>query len=458
MQNTVRSIWALFVGIALLMLGNGLQGSLLAVRANIEGFPTNLIGFVMSTYYLGFLISSIVTPRFISGVGHIRVFAAFASLASTTILLHSLFPTPVSWMALRFVTGIAVAGLYVVCESWLNQVTTNEERGKVFSIYMMVVSAFMGLGQFILPLADPSGHVLFIVVSILVSLALVPISLSRAPAPTVLALERMSIGTLYAYSPLGVVGCFLIGIAQGAFISMSPLYATEIGLNPGEVALFLSLPFAAVLVVQFPLGALSDRVDRRRVITFVSVIAGVAAALMLEQSSEFMIYLLYGVFAACAMTLYGLTIAHANDNLPSELILPASAMLVLVFSIGSFGGPILAGLAMAAMGPSALFMLCAAVHVVIAVFAVYRMTRRGAVPASEKTGYAPIASRATGLAAATIAEAAMETYQENYEATLADDDEDAASTGETGGSEPQPNELPETGTETGQGGQPVDRP
>ena len=403
---TVRSVWVLFLGIAMMMIGNGLQGSLLGIRADIEGFDTGTIGLVMSGYYIGFLASSILTPRLVTRVGHIRVFAAYASLASIAILIHTLLSVPIVWMILRVFTGMAIAGLYVVCESWLNQTATNELRGKLFSIYMMVNAAALATGQFLLPLSDPGGPVLFIVVSILVSMALIPISLSNIKAPSILRFETMGVRQIYELSPLGVVGCFLVGVAQGGFFSLGPVFGTNIGMNSSQIALFMSLPFVGLLAIQYPLGALSDRSDRRRVISVSASIAAIAAGLVVwfTEMGGVPLFAAFAVYGAVASALYGLAIAHANDYIPTEKMLAGSAMLVLIYAVGSSFGPIIAGYGMSLLGPSALFLIGAVIHIAIAVFAVWRMTQRPAISIEDKTDFVPITVRTTPIAATAAIE------------------------------------------------------
>lgn len=405
-QDTVRAVWALLLGIAIMMVGNGLQGSLLGVRANLEGFDATTIGIIMSGYYLGFFISSIITPRLVSQVGHIRVFAAYASLASAAILVHTLLPSALLWMALRFLSGLAIAGLFVVSESWLNQTATNETRGKIFSIYMMISSGAVAIGQFALPLADPAGPNLFIVVSVLVSVALVPIALSKVQAPTILTLETISIREIYRLSPLGVVGSFLIGMGQGGFMSLGPVYAAQIGLTATEIAIFMSLPFAGLLIIQYPLGALSDRMDRRRVIAFCAAIGASAAAFIPQINTETRIILfgLYAIYGVLSIVLYGLIIAHANDYVPTEKILPASAILVLIYAVGSFIGPVFSGYAMQNLGSSALFMLGALIMAGVAFFTLYRMTRRSALTTEERNDFVPLGYRSSPIATAAAIE------------------------------------------------------
>ncbi len=220
MRTTIVASWALFLGIAMIMLGNGLQGSLLGLRATVEGFATATTGFVMSAYYVGFLLGSSLTPKLVKRVGHIRVFTALASMASAAVLLHAVFTTPAAWTAMRIVTGFSYAGLYVVAESWLNDRATNETRGQLLSVYMVIMVGGMGSGQLLLNVADPAGFELFILVSVLVSAALVPIALTAFAAPDFAAPSHVGVKQLYEISPLGVFGAFGTGIAHGAAFGM----------------------------------------------------------------------------------------------------------------------------------------------------------------------------------------------------------------------------------------------
>lgn len=266
MLAAIRGVWALLFGIALLMLGNGLQGSLLGLRASLEGFGTSVTGLVISAFYVGLLIGAALTPRLVLRVGHIRVFAALASVASAFILLHAVFLSAPVWFVIRLVTGFCFSGLYVVAESWLNQASTNETRGKLLSVYMIISYASMGFGQLLLNLSDPGGFPLFILISVLVSLALVPISLTRTPAPQLETPEPISLKKLYKLSPMGFFGSLGSGLAQGAFFGMGAVYGGLSGLSIAQISLLLSLPLLGLVISQFPIGALSDRLDRRMVL------------------------------------------------------------------------------------------------------------------------------------------------------------------------------------------------
>ena len=250
MMAAVSSTWALLLGMALLMIGNGLQGTLLGVRASLEGFATSTTGILMSGYYVGFLAGSALAPRLVARVGHVRVFGALASLASVAILVHALFVGPATWLAMRLMSGFAYAGLYVVAESWLNEEATNATRGRLLSVYMVVSLGGVALGQALLNLADPSTPDLFVLVSVLVSLGLVPMLLSASRMPAFEAPSAVGVRQLYDATPTGVLGMFITMIAQGAFFGMGAVYASEVGLSVGEISLFMGLALLGGVLLQ----------------------------------------------------------------------------------------------------------------------------------------------------------------------------------------------------------------
>lgn len=409
MLDLVRGVWTLFFALALIMVGNGLQGSLLGVRAMVEGFSTAQTGLVMSAYYGGFLIASVIMPRLIADVGHIRVFAAFASIASTSVLVHALYPTPLVWLFMRFLTGFALAGLYVVSESWLNSAASNRNRGRLLSVYMATTYACLAAGQYLLAFTDPASFAPFIAVSILVSLALVPISLTRSAAPQIATHEWVSLRELAAISPLGFAACLLVGVSQGALLGMGAVYGKMAGLDTGEIAVLMSLPYLLVVLVLFPLGMISDRFDRRAVLVGLNALVGLCAvaAALVGAADLWRLVALFTVYGGLSATVYSVAVAHANDSLAQEKMLAASAQLVFVFGIGSVAGPLAAGWAMGTFGPAAFFVLGAGVHLLVAAFALHRMRVRPPVPPEERTGFVGVPLRATPVApAAAAAEAA----------------------------------------------------
>lgn len=344
MTEALRSCWPLLVGIGLMMLGNGLQGSLLGVRANIEGFPTAITGLIMSGYYVGFLFGSVVTPKILESVGHVRVFAALASLASTAALVHAVFPDPYIWVIFRIFTGFSFAGLYIVSESWLNDTATNETRGSILSIYMIITFGGMAGGQFLLNSSDPGGYQLFIVVSVLVSLALIPTALTASPMPSMEAPDKLGIRKLYKISPLGVVGVIIVGITQGAFFAMAAVYGGLIGLTVGQISFFISLSVIGGALMQLPIGKLSDIIDRRKVLMLTAAVTAVAAIAMynVEGLSNKLWFMGFSViFGGFCMPLYSLCLAHTNDHLEPNQMVAASSGLIFLNGVGAIIGQLL---------------------------------------------------------------------------------------------------------------------
>ncbi len=396
----IKSCWALLFGIALMMLGNGLQGTLLGLRANQEGFSISQIGLMMTTYFVGFLFGSIVVPKRVNKVGHVRVFAALASLASCAVLLHSVFLTPWSWILFRLFSGFSYAGLYVVAESWLNQAATNETRGRLLSIYMIIVLGCSGIGQFLLNLAPPSGVELFILVSVLVSAALIPITLSVSRAPELNSPDPASIKMLFQASPLGVIGAFAIGIAHSTMVGMGAIYGDEIGLSESQIALLMASWFLGGLLLQWPIGRLSDVLERRRVILFVTLAAGAAAsaAVIFGELSYVALIVCSACLGGTSLPLYALCIAHTNDHLAPKQIIAASGTLVLVGGFGLSMGPLLASQVMGLFGPSSLFGVIASVHTGLGLYAIYRMARRDPVPLTQQRVYQQVVLRTSPVA------------------------------------------------------------
>jgi MFS family permease len=408
MVAAVASSWALLLGMALLMIGNGLQGSLLGVRASLEGFPTEVIGLLMSGYYVGFLAGSTLTPKLLARVGHIRVFGALASLASVAILIHAMLVQPTTWGLMRLVSGFCYAGLYVVAESWLNNQATNQTRGQLLSVYMVVSLGGMGLGQGLLNVADPGGSDLFMLVAILISLAVVPMLLSARPGPRFAALSRVSLRQLYRISPLGVVGMLATGIAQGAFFGMAAVYGREVGFSVHGISLFIGFWLLGGVLLQWPIGWLSDAFDRRRVLTSVTLAAALLALIgpLLIGRSEVGLLAAVTLFGGLNLPMYSLCLAHTNDFLAPEQIVAASGTLVLVGGIGAALGPVSAATMMSLIGPDAFFWWLALVHGAIGLFALWRMTRRPARPVKEQGAYVALPPRATPAASAMYAEIA----------------------------------------------------
>jgi MFS family permease len=408
MLVAIRSCWALLLGIALIMLGNGLQGTLLGLRASLEGFTTTVTGLVMTSYYVGFLLGCTVVPKFLAKVGHIRVFAALASIASTAVLLHTEFVNPWAWGIFRLMTGFAYAGLYVVAESWLNDKATNSTRGQLLSVYMVISLGGLGFGQLLLILADPIETTLFILISVLVSLALVPISLTASSAPEFSEPEHISFPQLYQVSPLGVAGCFGIGVVHGALFGMGAVYANKMGMSVSETSYFMFVFLLGGIVLQWPIGRLSDSFGRRRIITAVTFLAMAFSLVAVFASTQSHAILLWVVclYGGMSLPLYSICVAYTNDHLSPEQMVAASSTLVLVRGLGSVVGPMAVAILMGEIGANGIFWSLAVTHLVIGLLALYRSTQREAPPVTEQPNYLMVGIKESPVAAAVSAKSA----------------------------------------------------
>jgi MFS family permease len=407
MLRDLRAVWALLAGVLLLAVGNGLQGSLVGITARSENFSATATGLIMSGYSLGFLASSFVTPYVVARVGHIRVFAAFAAIVSTAVLMIPLWVAAGWWFAMRVVAGLCTAGLYIVVESWLNAASTNASRGRVLSVYMIVIYGAAGLGQLLLNVDDTSGFSRFILVSALISLALVPIALAPNAEPRIETPRRVGLRDLYRESPLAVVATFANGLAQSAFFSMGAVFGMMQGLSLPYVSLMMALPPLGVILSQGPIGVLSDRYDRRLVLTVLALLASVIAVgcIVAARISVESLIVLFTVFGAIAMPIYSLAIAHANDHLHKDQMLGASGQLVLIYGMGSVLGPSLAGGMMEVIGTPGFMTFMAIIYGALGLYAIHRMRTRPAPPKYE-AGQVAVSPSSTPVAVAAQTESA----------------------------------------------------
>ena len=395
-----RAVRTLLVGMAFLMVGNGLQGSVLGVRAEIEGFGFAVTGAVMAAYFVGFLFGTAVAERFLAAVGHIRVFAALASTASSAAILHAVWVNPATWALLRLVFGLCVAGLYVVVESWLNDMATNANRGRILAGYMVVMMGGLGAGQLLLVGGDPAGFELFVLVSVLVSLALVPITLSATTAPPLSVPEPLSLRRLLSTIPTGAVTAFWTGAAHGTLLSLAALYAKSEGLSDGRIAVFTAAAPLGCVVFQWPIGWISDRVSRRGVIAVTAAAAAAAAAgsLLTEPGSTLSLGLMF-LFGGFTFPLHSLAVALTVDWVAPAQITSATATLVRLTGVGAAICPAVAGAIISATGPSSFFVVLVAVHAVIAVYVCYRIIAHPTVPVAEQSDYVTLPARGTAVTA-----------------------------------------------------------
>ncbi|OSP56230.1 MFS transporter [Pseudoruegeria sp. SK021] len=412
MLDTLSRSWALLLGVLLLMVGNGVQASLLGIRGAIEAFSTFEMSLVMSAYFAGFLGGSRFAPDLIARVGHVRVFAALASFISAILILFPVAANPWAWVVLRFLIGFCFSGVYVTAESWLNNAASNEHRGKALSLYMIVQSTGIVLAQGLLLTADPSGFVLFVIPSVLVSIAFAPILLSVAPTPIFGTSKSMSFAHLFQISPLGCVGIFLVGGVYSSMFGMAAVYGTQAGFDVGEISLFVAMIYIGGMVLQYPFGFLSDRMERRQLIVTAAAIGALGAGIGILAGSFPVLLLAAFLIGGMSSPLYSLLLAHTNDYLDPEDMSAASGRLMFITGMGSIGGPLATGWLLEAFGPSGFFAFSAAVLAVLAGYGLYRSTKRPSLSVESTGNYAaipPTASRVT-------LEVAQDYYQEGPEA------------------------------------------
>jgi len=404
--STAWSVWALLLGMGMLMLGNGMQGTLLGLRATDEGFSGTVTGLVMAGYFVGFLGGALLTPRIIQRAGHVRVFAALASLASVAILVHSMVVTPPVWAVMRVVTGFAYSGLYIVTESWLNDRATNETRGRLLSVYLVITFVGMGSGQLTLNLAAPTEYELFLLNAIILSLALIPILLSVSREPDNSEPDPISLPRLYRISPLGTVGVLATGMTQGALFSMGAVFARGYGLSVAEVSMYMAALIIGGAVLQWPIGRLSDRIDRRKVIAAVGLlVAAVAAtAVPVAARSDLGLIVTGVLFGGTVLPMYSLYLAYVNDHLEPRQMVAASSRLYMAAALGAILGPPATGWLMDLAGPNGFLWYFVFIHLVMVGYAFYRMTITESPGLEEQFPYAPVPGRTGELAESWIEE------------------------------------------------------
>jgi MFS family permease len=384
----VPTLLALLLGFGLMQMGNTLQATLLSIRGGIENFSPAQIGAVGAGFWVGVVIGSLRCGKLIQSVGHIRAFLALGAIASTAPLLHLLLMDPITWVVARALTGFCFAGLFIVVESWLNSAATEETRGQILSIYAMTGLLAGIVGQLLLPTTDPAGFRAFCVVAIIIAFALVPIALTRASAP---AYEgggpRISIRGLYRQSPFGIVAAFLCGVATSAFFTLGPVFAQTRDLDTRGVAVFMASGTLGGFLMAWPLGWLSDRLDRRVVIIGAAVTATASLltmiALVTDEASRWILYLCAGVLGGTIVPTYSVVMAHVNDSVGEGEFVAASGGLLITQGVGAATGPLLGGLAMSAV-PQGLSYMLIATQIAMAVFGAYRLRRRAAPPKMHK--------------------------------------------------------------------------
>lgn len=395
-RTALLAAWGLFAALTLLMVGNGLVGVLIGVRSELEGFNTTVTGVVMASYFAGFLVGSRVTPQIMARVGHIRVFAGLSSLVAATALAHALHVSPFTWVLLRIAFGFAMAGLYVVVESWLNDMVSNANRGRVMAAYMVVSMGGLGVGQLLIALGNPIETTLFIVAGALMTLAVAPISLSINDAPFFELPPKAHYRDLWEVAPLGVITAVGAGIANGALMAMASVYAVQVGLTTGRTGLFVAAAALGSVALQWPVGLMSDVIGRRRsilLVTFAAVAVGVVASGMAPDGAGLIgaMFLLGGL----SYPMYSLALSHVVDVLPPGQAVTGSVAVVFLTGIGSIFGPLSTSVAMDLTGPDGFFWTIAVVHLAIGVYGVIRLARRPVIEEETVEPWLSVPARST---------------------------------------------------------------
>ncbi len=383
---------SLLVGVGLLVVGVGLLFSVLGLRAGLAQFSSTTVGLVTSAYFVGFVLGTFVCPLMIRRVGHIRAFAAMASLASTMPVLHALWIDPWFWGLLRLVTGLCMVGLYIVIESWLNALATNQLRGRLFAVYMAINFVGLALGQWLILVGDRLSFVPFAMVSVLFSFALLPITLTPVDAPEPVAAPRLRLRQIYDASPMGMAGALSSGLVTGAFYGMAAIFAQSLGFSDSEVASFVAVTILGGALFQWPVGHYSDSHDRRLVLIWVCLLGSAVAGLgyaMAGWSPHAMIALAV-LFGGTIFAVYGLVVAHVNDVIDSNRLVEFSGGMLLLHGMGAAVGPVLAGAVMDLFGPHSLMLFFSAVMLSLALYTVKRLPRASAIPTADKATFVPM--------------------------------------------------------------------
>ena len=420
MKNALAPVAALLVGVAILLAGNGLQGTLLPVRASIESFSTFSIGFIGAAYFLGFTVGCLKGAELVALVGHVRVFAAMTALASAAPLAHGLVVNPVAWIGFRLISGFCFAVLFIVIESWLNEQSSNENRGIVFSTYVMITLTLLGVGQMILLLYNPADMHLFAIASVLVSIAAVPVALSTGPKPELPVSVDVDVGRLYRISPAGTVGCFVTGLCNGTFWSLSPLFVATLSDDTNLAAWFMTAGVLGGAAAQWPMGFLSDNLGRRRTMMISASAGAITAALIVAETvplTPYSVMVLGVVWGASSFPLYAISVAHANDYAdPSDYVMVSSGLL-LMYGAGAVVGPFIASALMTLNAATGMFLFTGISHLLLVLYAAFRVARRSSSPSDQHIAFSD---------ALATAHTASQVYEEEIQ-HLAEADEEVES-------------------------------
>jgi MFS family permease len=399
-MSTLRPLIPLLITAGILLGGNGLQGTLIALRGAREGFEASTIGLIGTFYFLGFLLGCLAISRMMRAVGYVRSFSALAAIAAASTLLLVLLIDPMVWAAIRFATGFCFAGLFTIMESWLNAAVANTDRARVLALYRIIDIGSVTGAQFMIPVFGADGFTIFAIMSMMLTLSLVPVSLADRSNPVPPEEVKLDLPKVWRISPLGCIGCIAVGLTNSAFRALSPVYAEEIGLSAADIATFVSISIFGGALIQYPLGYLSDLWDRRTILLVATIGALLSALAMVfmagvEPLPNFAIAFVFGSFA---MPLYSLSAAHANDRAGKGEFVLVNAALMLFYSFGAIGGPATAAFFMQSFGPHSLFSFCVGVYVVFILIIFYRMGVRSSVPQAARGRFTALLRTSTVFA------------------------------------------------------------
>ena len=378
MLATIIPLTSLFTGVALLLLGSGLLGTLLGVRGSLEGFGDQVLGLVMSAYFLGFFLGTFLAPPVIRRMGHIRAFSFFGTLFAATVLVHAMWVDPWAWGLLRMGTGIAIVGLYTVIESWMNATVGGEQRGRVFAVYMVINLCALAIGQQLRRIAPVESFVLFSLVAILVCAAMMPVTATRLAQPELAPSARIRVRELFGIAPAAAAGALFSGLTVGTFWGLGPVYAGRLGMGVDGVATFMTAAIVGGAVLQWPIGRFSDSADRR--ITLAGTCLGAAAlagaAMALGAHASLALYAVFFLYGGLSFSAYPVAVAHLLDHVPQDRLLPALSTVLLLHGAGAALGPALAGFAMSQFGARAFPGYLLLLHLAIGIYVVQRVLVR----------------------------------------------------------------------------------
>jgi MFS family permease len=387
MRQTFISLFSLFLSCFILLMGTGLINILLPVRMGLEGINTQVIGIVLSLYSVGLFVGALYSTSLIKRAGHIRMFAGCVSLGAVSILICSLYADAILWGAMRIVMGFCIACAFTAMESWLSDSSSKETRGQVLAIHNAVMLAGLFCGQFFMNLANPKDDMLFVIAGILLCTAVIPIALSRHVGPVIEEVKSMSLRILYKKSPLGVVSCLVSGMIYSALFNLLPVFAKEYDIVGFQLSVYMGTAILGAFILQFPVGYLSDRFDRRSVLLvllIISAIAGLTVTVMASLNIEWAVFLATAVTSGIIACTYPMSITEAFDKLQQSEMVSAMGCMILAFALGGIIGPYSASLVMDYFGGAALFYFLGAIQLLLACFVIVRMVSRQALPLAEQ--------------------------------------------------------------------------